>query len=206
VASALAGAAWAWLLLPPQLVLWDGPNAPSWARSVNSWPIYDLLGGLDGAGGMDLYAWSGVLLVPAWILIGWPLLLYGRLPGVVGALFLLGAPVSVASYLAETAASPWHYLWGAEIFVLLAIPIAAIPAAVSARARHFPTWWWLLMVCTFAVTLGSTAVFGYFPHGTLVGLGVEVAFLTRLPVGGTSRACESGPDPTPWGRSHGQSD
>ena len=124
-----------------------------------------------------------------WVLIGWPLLAYGRLPAIVGVLFLLGAPVSVASYLAEDAASPWHQLWGAEIFVLLAIPVAALAAAVSTRARHFPTWWWALMACTLAVTVGSTALFGYFPHGTLIGLGAEVAVLARLPA---PTACRAG--------------
>ncbi len=178
----MTGAAWALFLLPQQLVAWDGQKAPSWARSVDSLPVYGLIRDLDGPGGLELYAWAGVLLVPAWILIGWPLLGYGKLPGVVGALFLLGAPVSVASYLAESAPAPWQSLWGAEIFVLLAIPLAAVAAAISARARHFPTWWWALMACTLLVTVGSTAAFGYFPHGTLVGLGAEVGVLALLPI------------------------
>jgi hypothetical protein len=49
------------------------------ARSADSQPVYDLIRDLNGAGGLELYAWAGVLLVPAWILIGWPLLGYGKL-------------------------------------------------------------------------------------------------------------------------------
>lgn len=184
----MTGAAWALFLLPPQLVAWDGQEAPSWARSADSTPVYALVRNLDGAGGLELYAWAGVLLVPAWILIGWPLFGYGNLPGVVGVLFLLGAPVSVASYLAESAPAPWRSLWGAEIFVLLAIPVAAIAAAISARSRHFPTWWWALMASTLLVTVASTAAFGYFPHGTLIGLGVEVGALALLPTCPRSRS------------------
>ncbi|MEN8707183.1 MAG: hypothetical protein ABF306_13700 [Nocardioides marinisabuli] len=177
----MTGAGWALFLLPPQLVAWDGQDAPTWALSADSLPVYGLVRELDGAGGLELYAWAGVLLVPAWLLIGWPLLGYGRLPGLVGVLFLLGAPVSVTSYLAEGAPDPWHSLWGAEIFVLLAIPLAAIPAAISARSRHFPPWWWALLACTLLVAVTSTAAFGYFPHGTLIGLGVEVGALALLP-------------------------
>jgi hypothetical protein len=182
----VAGALWALVLLPPQVVAWDGEDAPGWLQSLAELDAYDLPRQIDGVAGVDYYGWAGVLVAPAWLLIGWALLgrrrTAGAWVGAVAWLLLLGAPVSVVSYLSAARVEPWSYLWGAEIPLLLAIPLVAIVAGVRAVRRHgMPRWWGVLLGCTLLVVVGSTLLLGYFPHGTLVGLGAEVAVLAARP-------------------------
>ncbi len=185
---ALAGSAWALFLLPPQLVAWEGVNAPTWAHALSAGAAYDVVRRAGDVVGLeDDYLLFGAPVALSWLMVGWPLWPLvrraGRWTGVVAGLTFLGAPVTVASYLAADAPQPWHRLWGAEIWVLLAICAAGLVAgATAAWRRRLPRWWSVLMGATALVLVGATILFGgYFPHGSLVGLGLEVAVLALLP-------------------------
>ncbi len=185
---ALLGAIWALFLLPPQLVEWDGLAAPASVWSLHESGLYDWWRYLDGAGGLDAYAWSGVLLVPAWLLIGLPLVRYrhraGRAVALVGGVTVLGAPVCTVSYLAAETSGWWRVLWGVEAPLLLLLALTALVAAPLALRRHrVPPWWAALLGATVLVLVASTLLLGYYPHGSLVGLGLEVAALALLPTG-----------------------
>jgi hypothetical protein len=93
-------------------------------------------------------------------------------------LTLLGAPVAALSYMGHALPEPWHALWGLEIPLLLAMGICAVVAGVAAARLHrLPLWWAALLAATVGVLAVSTLLFTYFPHGSLVGYGLEVAVL-----------------------------
>jgi hypothetical protein len=164
-------------------VAWDGTRAPGWARRLEDAAPYDRV--RDVAAGLqvsDDYALFGALVAPSFLLIGTALLpsarVAGRWTGAVALLTLLGAPVAVISYVSHDLDTPWSYLWGAEIPLLLVIGICAVVAGVVGyRQRHLPGWWAALLASTMLVLVASTALFTYLPHGSLVGYGVEVAVL-----------------------------
>jgi hypothetical protein len=180
--AALLGAAWAGFLLPPQLVEWSGLAAPDWIWRLEGTAAYDWWRVLDGLGGLDAYAWSGVVLAPAWLLMGVPLLRLGsragRPAGLVGVVTLLGTVVCAASYLAAEATGPVRLLWGAEAPWLLLLGLTALVAGPVAVARHgMPRWWGGLLAATLLVLAAGTLALTYYPHGALVALGLEVAAL-----------------------------
>ncbi|MFG1820661.1 hypothetical protein ACGFIF_43365 [Kribbella sp. NPDC049174] len=180
---AVVGSIWAAFLLPPQLVAWDGASAPEWARRLDGSVPYDWV--RDVAAGLQIsddYALFGALLAPSFLLIGTALVpaarVAGRWTGAVALLTVLGAPITVISYVGHDLGPPWDSLWGAEIPLLLAICIcAAVAGVVSYRRHHIRGWWAGLLGSTTVVLVASTALFDYFPHGSLVGYGVEVAVL-----------------------------
>jgi hypothetical protein len=180
--AALLGATWSAFLLPPQLVVWSGLAAPEWIWRLEGTVLYDWWRLLDGLGGRDAYAWSGLVLAPAWLLVGVPLLRLGsragRAVGLVGVVTLLGAVVCAASYLAAEATGPVRLLWGAEAPWLLLLGVTALVAGPLAVVRHgMPRWWGGLLAATLLVLAAGTLALTYYPHGALVALGLEVAAL-----------------------------
>jgi hypothetical protein len=193
--AGLAGAVWAAVLLPPQLVAWDGAAAVGWARRLDtSVPVYGWVrDGATALGISDWYAFFGAAVAPSFALIGIALVPVARRVGRTGALLagltLLGAPLIVGSYLAHDLERPWRYLWGSEMILLLAIGIAGIVAGfVASRKPGIARWWALLLGATPAILVGSTAVFTYIAHGTLVGFGLEAAALSVGVRGGRPRS------------------
>jgi hypothetical protein len=184
VLLALLAAAWAFVLLPPQQHAFSGAYAmPRWLFELDRMSVYDgVRGWLASLGQTDHYLVFGAaasvsfLLIwlasgPAFAALGWA----GR---VLGALVLAGAPVTLLSYLNHPDAGPLRWIWGAEAFVLLAIGAWAVVAAVAApRGAGIPAWERALLGLTLLVMVGATLLLSYWPHGTLVGLGVEAGAL-----------------------------
>ena len=184
---ALAGAAWSAFLLPPQVVAWDGENAPRWTQRFAYAAPYDGIRRLAADLSIgDQYALFGSLVAPSFLLIGTALLLSlgatSRWTRLTALLTILGMPIALLSYLSHDADAPWRYFWGAEIPLLLAIGLCAVPAGIMAyRHCRLRGWRAALLSSTILVLVGSTALFTYFPHGSLVGYGVEVALLAMRP-------------------------
>lgn len=181
--AALLGSAWAAFLLPPQLTDWDGPRAPAWAQRLDGSAPYDLLRQAGSAlGVVDDYVLFGVLVAPSFVLVGVPLLAasrgVGRAARATGWLTILGAAVTIASYGGYGLGEPWDVLWGIEGLLLIVVGVVALVAGLRAlRTRRVPRWWAVMLAATVVVLVVSTLAFTYFPHGTLVAYGVEVAVL-----------------------------
>ena len=182
VAAAVLAALWALVLLPPQLAAWSGAGAPAWSRGLDSLPVYDgLRRSLASVGLGDSYAVFGAAASASFVLIWWATgPTFARLGWngrVLGWLVLGSAPITVLSYLNHPTDAPLHALWGAEGFALLLIGLWAVFAGAAPRASGIPIWERALIASTLAVILLATLAFGYWPHGTLIGLGVEAAVL-----------------------------
>lgn len=183
-AFAAAGAVWAAFLLPPQLLAWDGPRAPDWARSLQSAAPYDGFRAVAATVGVDDdYTLFGALIALSFLLIGIPLIVLGRTTGrwvsAVGWLTVAGAPVTVLSYAAPSLPDPWDAFWGAELLLLLVVGVVALVAGTySGVTRRAPVVWCLLLGATVVVLVASALLLRYAPHGSLVGMGAEVVALT----------------------------
>jgi len=185
VALALVGTVWAFLLLPPQQAEWSGADAPRWLQALDALPMYDQAReALRAAGTADFYLVFGAASALSFVLIwlatlaafaaaGWS----GR---VLGALVLIGAPLTFVSYLSHAEAAPLHALWGAEAFVLMAVGVWAVVVAIAAPRGRIPVWERVLIGLTPAVVVASTLTLSYWPHGTLVGLGLEAAAIAAF--------------------------
>jgi hypothetical protein len=180
---ACLGAAWSAFLLPPVVVAWDGAAAPDWAHHLTGAAPYDWIRSVAArAGAPGDYEAFGVLVAPAFLLIGLALLprarVAGRWTGLLAWLTLLGAPVVALSYVGHALPEPWHLMWGWEIPLLAAMAICCVVAGVFAfRPHRLPLWWAALLAATVSILAGSTALFTYFPHGSLIGYGLGVAVL-----------------------------
>ena len=133
----------------------------------------------------DPYIVFGALAAVSFLLIGLALLPDLRRAGwggaVMGWLILAGAPVTALSYLNTPGEAPLHFLWGAEAFVLVAVGLAGILAAVTAGPR-WRGWVRLLLGLTLPLLVVATLAAGYWPHGPLVALGIEsVAIILAAP-------------------------
>ncbi|MFE5671792.1 hypothetical protein ACFQ58_09295 [Agromyces sp. NPDC056523] len=184
VVLALVAAAWAFVLLPPQQAVWSGAyGMPGWLFALNRLSPYDAVRDWLVANGQpDFYlvfgaaASASFLLIwlatgPAFAALGWS----GR---VLGWLVLAGVPVTLLSYLNHPDGAPLHALWGAEAFVLIAIGLWAVVVAIAApRGAGVPAWERVLLAGTLPVLVLSTLGLSYYPHGTLVGFGLEAVVL-----------------------------
>ena len=165
------------------MVAWDGAGGPDWAHQLSAASPYDWVRSAAATlGAPGDYETFGVLVAPAFLLIGVALLprarVAGRWTGTLAWLTLLGAPVAALSYMGHALPEPWHALWGLEIPLLFAMGICAVVAGVAAAWLHrLPLWWAALLAATVGVLAVSTLLFTYFPHGSLVGYGLEVAVL-----------------------------
>ena len=140
----------------------------------------------------DPYIVFGALAALSFVSIGVALLPDLRRAGwggtVMGWLILAGAPVTALSYLNTATDAPLHFLWGAEAFVLVAVGIAGILAAVTAGSR-WRGWVRLLLGLTLPLLVVATLATGYWPHGPLVALGVDaVVIILAAPRGPRRRA------------------
>jgi hypothetical protein len=199
VLLALLAAAWSFVLLPPQQHAFSGAYAmPRWQLELNRIPPYEAARDWLVANGQpDFYlvfgaaASASFVLIwlasgPAFATLGWS----GR---ALGWLVLAGAPVTLLSYLNHPDGSPMRALWGAEAFVLMAIGLWAVVVAFAApRSAAVPAWERILLACTMPVLVIATLGFAYYPHGSLVGLGLEAAVLAAwgaraAPVASTTR-------------------
>lgn len=89
------------------------------------------------------------------------------------------APVVALSYLNHPPSAPLHLLRGAEAFWFLAIFAWSPIAALMARRRGLPRRVLVLVALTGVVGVLSTVVAGYWPHSTMLGIGLEAALLAR---------------------------
>lgn len=184
VILALVAAVWAFVLLPPQQHAWSGAYAmPRWLFVLNELPPYDAVRRwLVAVGQPDFYlafgAAASVSFALIWLATGPAFAALGWSGRVLGWLMLAGAPVTLLSYLNNPDAGPLRWLWGAEAFVLLAIGGWAIVVAIIApRGAGIPVWERVLIGATLPVIVVSTLLLTYWPHGSLVGLGLEAAAL-----------------------------
>jgi hypothetical protein len=133
----------------------------------------------------DPYIVFGALAALSFLAIGLALLPDLRRAGWGGAvmawLIIAGAPVTALSYLNTPKEAPLHFFWGAEAFVLIAVGLAGILAAITAGSR----WrWWVRIVLglTLPLLVAATLATGYWPHGPLVVLGLEaIAIIVAAP-------------------------
>ncbi|UOQ89015.1 hypothetical protein MUN74_17400 [Agromyces endophyticus] len=181
VISALAAAGWAFFLLPPQQAVWSGSGSPEWLATLDALPVYDALREwLASAGLGDLYlvfgAASALSFVLLWLATGPVLAALGWTGRVLGWLLILAAVVTVLSYANHPVDAPLHALWGGEAFVLLAIGVWGIVVALV-NGRRAPLWERLLLAALLVIIVGSTVLFTYWPHGSLIGLGLAAAAL-----------------------------
>lgn len=181
VVAALAAALWAFFLLPPQQAVWsDGRGLPEWLTALERLPVYDGIRlQLQSIGQTDLYLAFGSAVSLSFVLLWFatgPVFARLGAPGRgLGVLILLGAPITALSYLNHDADAPLRGLWGAEAFLLIAIGLWAFITALIARRRaQVPRWERLLLGMTLPILVASTFVLTYWPHGTLVGLGIEM--------------------------------
>ncbi len=180
VAAALAAALWAFFLLPPQQAVWSaGGGLPAWLMALDRLPVYDGIRlWLQSMGQTDLYLVFGaavsVSFVLLWFATGPAFAVFGTPGRVLGVLLLLGAPVTALSYLNHAVDAPLHGLWGAEALLLIAVGLWALVVAFAPRRRSgVPRWERVLLGMTLPILVASTLVFTYWPHGTLVGFGLE---------------------------------
>lgn len=183
VVAALAAALWALFLLPPQQQAWSGVFAPRWLRVLDDLPVYDALRGwLHTLGQHDFYLVFGAASALSFVLIWWAtgptFAALGWSGRVLGWLVLLGAPVTALSYLNHPVDAPLHALWGGEAFALMLIGIWALVVAIAApRRRGIPWWERVLLGLTLPIMIVATLALSYWPHGTLIGFGVEAAVI-----------------------------
>lgn len=162
------GGLWAAVTLPLTATAW---GVQEWA-GVFDCPAY--VWARQWAG--DPYIVFGALASFSFLTIGaalLPDLRRARWGGAVMAgLIIAGAPVTALSYLNSPEAAPLHFLWGWEFYVLVAVGASGVAAAASAGPR------WgigvrIVLGLTLLFLLVGTLAFGYWPHGSLVALGLE---------------------------------
>ncbi|WP_448810154.1 hypothetical protein [Agromyces bauzanensis] len=203
VVAAFVAALWALFLLPPQQQAWSGVFAPRWLRVLDDLPVYDAIRNwLHSVGEHDFYLAFGALAAVSFVLIWWAtgpaFAALGWSGRVLGWLTLLGAPVTALSYLNHPVDAPVHALWGAEAYALMLVGIwAVVVAIVAPRGRGIPGWERALLAATLPIMVVSTLALSYWPHGTLVGFGVEAAVMAALAPRAANRPRSSSLTPHP---------
>jgi len=179
-AAGVIASVWAAFLLPPQLVVWSLSDTPEWMVRLASSTMYEWLTARGASVGLtDPYFLYGAAVAPSFLLIGWVLTHATRGLGWTGRalswITLAGAPLVVVSYAAEDWPDPWGMLWGAEAILFMAIGLAGLAAGVVAFRRHVSRSWATLIAITPLVVVVSTLIVPYYPHGTLIGIGLHAA-------------------------------
>ena len=183
------GGLWALVILPFPATefgvpLWDWVfhyRAYFWAREAVHDP-YIVFGALAALSFLAI----GLALLPDLRRAGWG-------GAVMAWLVIAGAPVTALSYLNTPTEAPLHFLWGAEAFVLIAVGLAGILAAVTAGSR-WRLWVRIVLGTTLPLLVAGTLVTGYWPHGPLVLLGVE-AIAVILAAPSAADSAETAPRP-----------
>lgn len=183
VAAGVLGVLWTLFVLPPQVLDWSG------RRGTFRWVVtqYDALGYLRLEGWLadrgldDTYMVFGVAIVLSILLTWWamrPAHLALGVPGrVLDLAWLALVPLVTISYLSYRPEAPLHALWGTEAFLMLAIVAWSPVAALLARRRGLPRRVLWLVGLTGVVMVLSTLLAGYWPHSTMIGVGVEAVLL-----------------------------
>lgn len=189
VLAGILATIWALLALPPQAVEWqrwwasDSPH--TWVRWLyDALPYRALERALAAQGLDDRYLVFGVAIVPSMLLAWWAmnpaLCRFGPLGRALSGGWLVLAPVTLLSYLNHPSDAPLHALWGAEAFVLAAIFLFSIVVAVAAaRRRGVALRIRLLLAATPLIGIAATLAGGYWPHATMIGIGVQSIVLAR---------------------------
>ncbi|GAA1816716.1 hypothetical protein [Agromyces neolithicus] len=182
IAAALVAAGWAFFLLPPQQAVWSGADSPPWLAALDSQPVYDGIRlWLASMGLHDYYlvfgAAASVSFLLLWFATGPTFIALGWSGRVLSLLLLAAAPLTLLSYLNYPTDAPLHGLWGAEGVALLAICLWAMIVALVAPRGVAPVWERLVLAATLPIVVGATILFTYWPHGSLIGLGIETAVL-----------------------------
>lgn len=124
----------------------------------------------------DPYIVFGALAAISFLMIGLAVLPDLRRAGWGGTtmawLIIAGTPVTALSYLNTPKEAPLHFLWGAEGFVLIAVGLAGIAAAITAGSR-WRLWVRIVLGLTLPLLVAGTLATGYWPHGPLIVLGIE---------------------------------
>ncbi|MET1044576.1 MAG: hypothetical protein ABWX59_10745 [Microbacteriaceae bacterium] len=182
--AGVAASAWAFFLLPPQLQTWStDAGMPPWLRELASLPVYDgLRDAADAVGLTDHYALFGAAVAPSFVLLAIALRPATRTLGILGALLhwvtLLTALIVVISYVTHALPAPWNGLWGAEALGLALMGLLALACGVVAVLRRAsPVWPSVMLTLLLPVTVASTVLFGYWPHGSLVLMGIWLAII-----------------------------
>ncbi|MFC8680133.1 hypothetical protein ACFT30_01335 [Microbacterium ureisolvens] len=180
IVLAAIAAAWALVTLPLPLSVWD-PGGGFWPEDITVIPAYDAA--VRWAG--DPYIVFGALAGLSFLAIGLALLPDLHRAGwggiTMGWTILATAPITALSYLSTPVDAPLHFLWGAEALGLLAISLTGLLAAFSA-GRRWGRSARILLASTFVFIVVFTIGLGYYPHGSLVGLGlVAVAVIAAAP-------------------------
>lgn len=183
---AFGGGAWALLSLPLVAAEWSWPWVAQLSR-LEPWSAIR-------ASVAEPYIVFGALAGVSFLAIGLALLPELRRAGrggvVLLAAVLAGAVVSPLSYLGTPESSPLHWLWGAEGPLLVAVGLAGVLAAIT--ARRWPRGLRVLLGATLLVLVAGTLALGYYPHGPLVALALEAAVVIlgarRLGDGARARA------------------
>ncbi len=184
IIAGVGAAVWALAVHPPVSLEWAGPDgAPDWIIAMARWPVYEaLIDGVDAIGWTDHYLVFGAAIVPAMLLAWWalhaPLRGFGAWGAVLSAMWLLLCPVTLLSYLNHPEDAPLHGLWGAEAFVLIgAFALALLVGIVGGRTRRVPLLARVLVASTVLFGVGGTMLTGYYPHGTMIGIGALAALV-----------------------------
>jgi len=166
------GGLWALLTLP----LVAGGWGWRWQDQISQTPLYRALAEWAG----EPYIVFGGLGAVSFLAIGLALLPDMRRAGLGGRLFawliILGAGVTVISYLGTPYDSPLHPLWGAEGYWLILVGLAGIVAAFTA-GRAWRPWMRVVLGLSLPVLAAGTLALQYYPHGSLVALAIEAVVL-----------------------------
>lgn len=159
-ATAFGSAQWVWVFDYPVYV-----EARQWAN--NPYVVFGALAGLS-------FLTIGIALVPD--------LRRARWGGLAMAwLIIIGAPITALSYLNASQKAPLHFVWGWELFVLVAVGVSGVAAAVTSGRRWRVVVRVLLGMTLLILSLG-TLTLGYWPHGSLVFLALEaIAIIASAP-------------------------
>ncbi|HEX7097844.1 MAG TPA: hypothetical protein VF377_01280 [Acidimicrobiia bacterium] len=178
----VAATLWAAFLLPPQLIVWAPSDTPDWIARLANAGVYEWFSSVGASVGLtDAYFLYGAGVAPSFLLIGLVLAHVVRGLGWTGRLFagltLAGTALVVVSYAAENWQEPWRALWGVEAVLFMAIGLTGLAAGIAAFRRGIPRSSAALLALTPIVIVVSTLLIRYYPHGTLIGMGLQAAVL-----------------------------